>query len=87
MRKSYNGKFLSIAQDRNHKKIPNGYKHNMGDGCVQLRLTIGIIGDQCFLCEAYVKHDDKEDKRRLAKFKVYLDLIQQGRYTIRGKLK
>ena len=84
-----NGKFWSFAQDRNAKKIPDGYKmewHNVGDGCVQLRLTVGIFGEECFLCEAYVKHDDKEDRRRLAKFKVYLELIRKGRYTIRGKL-
>lgn len=60
--------------------------HNIGDGCVQLRLTVGILGNERFLCEAYIKHDDKEDKRRLAKFKGYLALIRQGCYTIRGRL-
>jgi hypothetical protein len=83
-----NGKFWSPAQDRNNKKISDGYKmkwHQIGNGHVQLRLTVGIFGEECFLCEAYVKHDAKEDKRRLAKFKVYLDLIRRGRYTVRGK--
>lgn len=83
------GKFWSVAQDRNHEKIPFGYKmkwHQIGNGKVQLRLTVGIFGDECFLCEAYVKNDDKVDKRKLAKFKGYLGLIKQGCYTIRGKL-
>ena len=83
------GKFWSQAQDRNSKKIPDGFKmkwHQIGNGLAQLRLTVGIFGGDCFLCEAYVKHDDKEDRRRLAKFKVYLDLISKGRYTVRGKL-
>ena len=83
------GKFWSIAQDGNHKKIPDGYKmkwHQVGNGRVQLRLTVGVIGNESFLCEAYVKHDDKEDKRRQAKFKVYLELIRKSRYTVRGKL-
>jgi hypothetical protein len=69
--------------------MPNGYKmkwHNKGDGKVQLRLTVGVFGETCFLCEAYIKHDDKDDRRRLAKFKVYLELIRQGSYTIRGVL-
>ncbi|MES2217171.1 MAG: hypothetical protein V4501_02035 [Pseudomonadota bacterium] len=84
-----NGKFWSIATDRNGNKIIDGYKmkwHQMGDNLVQLRLTVGIIEGQAFLCEAYIKYDDKEDKRRLAKFKVYLDLIRKGYYTVRGKL-
>ena len=82
-------KFWSQAQDQNGKKIPDGYKmkwHQVGNGRVQMRLTVGIFGDDCFLCEAYVKHDDKEDRRRLSKFKVYLDLIRRGRYTVRGRL-
>jgi hypothetical protein len=84
-----NSKFWSPARDRNNKKVPDGYKmkwHQIGNGLIQLRLTVGIFGDQCFLCEAYVKRDDKEDKRRQAKFKVYLDLIRKGHYTVRGKL-
>jgi hypothetical protein len=61
--------------------------HQVGNGCVQLRLTVGILGNECFLCEAYVKKDDKVDRRKLSKFKGYLDLIKQGRYVIRGRLK
>ena len=60
--------------------------HQIGNGKVQLRLTVGIYGNECFLCEAYVKSDEKVDRRKLAKFKGYLDLIRQGCYTIRGRL-
>lgn len=73
----------------NGKIILDGYKmkwHNVGDGCVQLRLAVGLIGGDFFLCESYVKKDDKVDRRKLAKFKSHLELIRQGRYTIRGKL-
>ena len=52
------GKFWSIAQDKSGRAIANGYKmkwHQMGNALVQLRLTVGIFNDECFLCEAYVK--------------------------------
>ena len=83
------GKFWSVAQDRSGKVIANGYKmkwHQVGNGLVQLRLTIGVFDDECFLCEAYVKSNEKQDHRQLAKFKTYLDLIRKGRYTICGRL-
>jgi hypothetical protein len=69
--------------------ITNGYKmkwHQVGSGHVQLRLTVGIIDNICFLCEAYVKHNEKQDKRQLLRFKHFMQLIRQNRYTIRGRL-
>ena len=87
--KFQNGKFWSPANDRNGLVIPAGYKmkwHQIGNGRVQLRLTVGIVDNTCFLCEAYVKKDNKVDKRKLLKFKGYLELIRQGQYVIRGKL-
>ncbi len=84
------GKFWSVAQDnRSGLIIPNGYKmkwHQIGNGLIQLRLTIGVFADQCFLCEAYVKGNEKQERRKLAKFKTYLKMIRLNRYTIRGKL-
>jgi hypothetical protein len=83
------GKFWSAAQDRSGEAIANGYKikwHQVGEGLAQLRLTIGIFDNQCFLCEAYIKSNEKAEKRQLARFKTYLQLIRQGRYTIRGRL-
>ncbi len=83
-------KFWSPAQNNSGGIIANGYKmkwHQLGHGLVQLRLTIGIFDNNCFLCEAYVKSDGKYEKRQLARFKTYLELIRQNRYTIRGRLK
>ncbi len=81
-------KFWSIAQDTSNNKILNGYKmkwHQVGDGKVQLRLPIGIFSE-AFLCEAYIKHNDKFEKRQLAKFKFYLQRIRQNKHIERGQL-
>lgn len=84
-----NSRFWSPANDMNGKVIPDGCKmkwRQIGDGRVQLRLTVAFLNGDWFLCEAYVKKDDKTDRRKLAKFKGYLELIRQGRCTIRGRL-
>ncbi len=78
-----------MAQDQSGQVIPNGYKmkwHQVGNGLVQLRLTAAIFDSECFLCEAYVKGNEKQERRQLARFKTYLQLIRQNRYTIRGRL-
>ncbi|HQZ87786.1 MAG TPA: hypothetical protein PLL67_03375 [Gammaproteobacteria bacterium] len=83
------GKFWSAAQESNGQVITNGYKmkwHQVGSGRVQLRLTVGIIDNKCFLCEAYVKHNEKHDKRQLARFQAVMQLIRQNHYTMRGRL-
>lgn len=83
-------KFWSPARDDNQVRLAGGYKmkwHQVGNGCVQLRLTIGILDNKCYLCEAYVKENNKVDKRKLAIFKTYLQLIQMNRYIVRGELK
>lgn len=83
------GKFWSVAEDKSGKVITNGYKmkwHNVGNGSVQLRLTIGIFGDECFLCEAYVKSNVSQEHRKLEKFRRYLELIKDNDYVIRGRL-
>lgn len=87
--KFQNGKFWSSARDMSGAVISSGYKmkwHQMGDGRVQLRLTVGVLGEQCFLCEAYVKQNTKVDIRKLSKFKGILELIRSGNYTVRGRL-
>lgn len=83
-----NDKFWSVATDRTGNKIENGYKmkwHQIGHGKVQLRLSVGIFSD-AFLCEAYVKKDEKHEKRKLAIFKIRLELIRRGAYTENGRL-
>ena len=83
-----NGKFWSPAAVTN-KTIRHGFKmkwHQVGDGRVQLRLPVAVIED-AFLCEAYVKMNEKVDRRKLAKFKTHLQLIQQGNYKQCGMVK
>ncbi len=83
-----NGKFWSMIQDNSGELISKGYKmkwHQIGHGKVQLRLPIALL-KHAFLCEAYVKENEKQEKRKLAVFKTHLQLIQQGRYSECGVL-
>jgi len=82
-----NGKFWSPARFKKNT-IPNGYKmkwHQVGNGCVQLRLPVGLLCHS-YLCEAYVKNNEKRELRMLAKFKTHLQLIEEGRYLKCGEL-
>ena len=82
-------KFWSSANDQNGKVITGGYKmkwHNMGNGNVQLRLTVAMINGECLLCEAYDKQSATQELRKLARFKTYLELIKSDNYITRGKL-
>lgn len=84
-----NAKFWSVAADPSSGTLANGYKmkwHQMGPGLVQLRLPVAMLG-KAYLCAAYAKGGDKEERRRLAKFKTHIALIRQGTYTERGILK
>lgn len=85
-----NGKFWSLAADPDGgNKLSCGYKmkwHQIGNGRVQLRLTVAMVGD-AFLCESYDKLNEKQEKRKLVKFKTYIQLIQRGQYSTRGVLK
>jgi ribosome-associated protein YbcJ (S4-like RNA binding protein) len=58
----------------------------MGHGRVQLRLPVGIINGAAYLCEAYVKSNEKVEKRKLSKFKDHLQLIRQNRHIVMGRL-
>ncbi len=60
--------------------------HNIGPGRVQLRLLVVMVDETAFLCNAYVKSDDKKDFREMAKLKVKIELIKEGRYVFRGRL-
>lgn len=83
------GKFWSLAQDKSGNVIKNGHKmkwHQMGNGLIQLRLTVGVFNNACFLCEAYVKSNTRLEYRKLEKFRRYLELIRENRYVIRGRL-
>lgn len=85
--KFMNGKFWSIASS-DSGQISGGFKmkwHNLGSKRLQLRLLVGMF-KEAYLCQSYVKNDPKKEKRELAKFKVYLALIEQGRFTECGRL-
>jgi hypothetical protein len=82
-------KFRSPAEDHSGKIITDCYKmkwHQIGNGRIQLRLTVMIRGNQSFLCEAYVKENVKTEKRKLAKLKTYAELIRRSQYTVCGRL-
>lgn len=87
--KFQNPKFWSAVTDQSKNRIRGGFKmkwHQIGPGRVQLRLPVGIF-TEAILCEAYVKGNEKEERRKIARFKMYLELIARGQYTERGRLK
>ena len=80
-----NGKFWSRASFGG-RVIESGFKmkwHQVGSGKVQLRLPIALT-EAAFLCEGYLKSNDKVDRRKLAKFKTHLHLIQECKYKACG---
>ena len=82
-----NGKFWSRAT-MGSVVVANGYKmkwHQVGNGQVQLRLTVFQQGD-FYLCQAYVKLNSAQDKREIAKLKARIQLILQSQYTVCGRL-
>ncbi len=68
--------------------IPSGYKfkwHNMGNGQNQIRSPVGVFSE-AMLCEAYVKKNAKQEKRKLEVFRTHLQMIQNGQFTECGRL-
>lgn len=83
-----NSKFWGLATV-NGKVIKHGYKmkwHNVGNGKVQLRLSTAIFNSKAFLCNLYVKRDDKVDSKEMLKFKVKIQKILDNNFVIRGTL-
>jgi hypothetical protein len=81
-------RFWSAATEQSGVNIPDGYKmkwRQMGNKRSQLRLTVTLIGKAAYLCEAYIKKDEKFERRMLARFKVQIELIRKGLAKIRGK--
>jgi hypothetical protein len=52
---------------------------------MQLRLLIAILDEIAYLCNAYVKDNESTDFREMAKLKVKIQLITEGRFTFRGR--
>lgn len=84
-----NDKFWGPCKDKSGSIIRQGYKmkwHNMGSGQAQLRLLVVIAYDTAYLCNAYVKDNEKTDFREMAKLKTKIQQINAGEYTHRGNL-
>lgn len=82
-------KFWGPAIDRKDREVEDGWKmkwHNFGNGNVQLRLCVGLVGDDAFLCQAYVKTSAAQDKRMAGSLKEKLALIRTERHDERGEL-
>lgn len=84
-----NDKFWGPCKDKSGKIIHQGYKmkwHNIGNGKVQLRLLVVMANEQAYLCNAYVKDNEKTDYGEMAKLKIKIQLINAGKFISRGKL-
>lgn len=84
-----NDKFWGPCKDKGGKIIRQGYKmkwHNVGNGHVQLRLLVVIVHEAAYLCNAYVKNNESTDFREMAKLKAKIQLINEGKFTFRGRL-
>ena len=51
-----------------------------------LRLCVAILGNVAYLCQAFVKSNDSQDKREAAKLDMRISHIRAGRFDFRGKL-
>lgn len=81
--------FWGPATDLAGMNVRNGFKmkwHNLGSGTVQLRLSVAILGNEAFLCRAYVKNSASRDKREAAKLKDHIQDICARNYQFRGVL-
>lgn len=84
-----NSKFWGPCKDKNGGIIHQGYKmkwHHIGSGLVQLRLLIVLARETAFICNAYVKDNESTDFRQMAKLKNKIQLINEGRVIVRGRL-
>lgn len=87
--KFQNSRFWGPAQDRKGLVIADGYKmkwHNFGNGNVQLRLCVALVGGDAFLCQAYIKTSPVQDKLMAASLKDKIALIRAGNFDERGEL-
>lgn len=82
-------KFWSPANDFSGRSIKYGFKmkwHNIGNGKNQLRLAVVIWEGKAFLCQGYLKTDEKVDRRQMALLKNRINNIADGTYHYRGLL-
>jgi hypothetical protein len=87
--KFQSSKFCGPATDTSGNHIQHGFKmkwHQVGPGHVNLRVGVAMQPAEAFLCRAYVKDNPSVDKREMAKLKLHISWILQGRHQVRGKL-
>ena len=58
--------------------------HNIGH--IQIRLLVVITYETTYLCNAYVKDNENTNFREMAKLKIKIQLINEGKFTFRGRL-
>lgn len=84
-----NSKFWGPAQDIGGSEISCGYKmkwHNISNGKNEMRLTVAIVSEVAYLCHAYLKTSETQDKRFSARLKNRIADIQADIFVVRGYL-
>lgn len=84
-----NSKFWGPAQRFNGTTIDDGYKmkwHNFGNGNVQFRLCVALVGEDAYLCHAYIKTSAARDRLMAGRLDDRILLIRNGKCDIRGEL-
>ncbi len=79
--------FWGPARDRGNKPIADGYKmkwRNFGGRNIQMRLCVGLVAGDAFLCHAYQKTSPSQDRRESAKLKDRIQLIRENRHREEG---
>lgn len=80
-------KFWGVAT-LNGNPIQHGFKmkwHHIGEGRVQLRLCVVLLKGKAYICNGYVKND-KSDLREMAKLKLKIAKINEGKVVKLGSL-
>jgi len=83
------GKFWGPATLGPGRIVVGGFKmkwHNIGSGKIQLRLCVAILDGTVYLCQAFAKNSDSQDKREAAKLDTRIAYINAGHYDTRGHL-
>lgn len=83
-----NDKFWGPAEVMGNP-ISGGFKmkwRQVGNGKVQLRLPVALIGTNAYLCGAYVKENAAKETKALIRFEQHVDLIKKRKHTERGRL-
>ncbi|MCB9764718.1 MAG: hypothetical protein H6739_33390 [Alphaproteobacteria bacterium] len=82
-------RFWGPAKCSPSETVPDGFKmkwHNLGNGNVQLRLCIGLVDGDAFLCQGFKKTSPGQDFREGFKLMERIRLIRQQRHVEKGAL-